>query len=101
MGWKEGDKSFFRPGWGAQGCDFRGLGGEFFAGGGDGEFAVFHTFGGDQGVGDLADDVARAAHEEDFQLVMVVIVNVNGGQDHEDGWQASPVCLIPALCKLG
>ena len=42
------------------------LGGEFLAGGGDGEFAVFHAFGGDKGIGDLADDGAGAAHEEDF-----------------------------------
>ena len=52
------------------------------AGGGDGEFAVFNALGGDQFVGDLLDGFGLAAHDEDFQAIMVVEMDVEGRDDY-------------------
>ena len=44
-----------------------GLAWEVFAGGGDGELAVFDAFGGDEFVGDLLHQSGLAADDEDFE----------------------------------
>jgi len=62
-------------------CRRGGSGGKVFAGGGDGEFAVFDAARGDQFIGDGFDGLGFAAHGEDFQAVMVVQMDVQRGED--------------------
>ena len=57
------------------------LGGQVFACAGDRQFAVFDAFGGDEFVGDAFDGGGLAADGEDFHAIMVVEVNVEGGDD--------------------
>ena len=58
------------------------LGRQVFAGGGDGEFAVLHAFGGDEFVGDLLYQGGMTADDEDLQAIVVVEVDVQGGNNH-------------------
>ena len=50
-------------------------------GGGDGEFALFDPLGGDEVIGQAMDGICRAAYGKDFHAVMVVEVDVQGGDD--------------------
>lgn len=59
----------------------RRLGGEVFAGGGDGEFAVFDAFGGQQGIGHLPDAVGASPHREHFEAVVMVEMHVQCRND--------------------
>ena len=54
---------------------------EVLAGGGDGEFAVLDAFGGDELVGNLLHQRGLAADDKDFEAVVVVEVDVEGGDD--------------------
>lgn len=47
-----------------------------FTGGGDGKLAVLHTLRGDQVGGDLLDGLGFARHSKDFEVVVVVEVDV-------------------------
>ena len=42
---------------------------------------MFDTFGGDEGVGDFFHKGGAAAHDEDFQAVVMIQMNVEGGDD--------------------
>ena len=53
------------------------LRGQVFARGGHGEFAVFDALGGNEFIGNFADDRRLAAHEQNFQAVMVVEMDVD------------------------
>jgi hypothetical protein len=39
---------------------------------------VFHSLGGDEFIGDLADDPRLAAHQQHFQSIVVVQMYVHG-----------------------
>jgi hypothetical protein len=54
---------------------------QIFSGGGHGELAVFDAFGGNQLVGNFFDKRCLAAHHQHFQAIMVVKVNVDGGNN--------------------
>ena len=54
---------------------------KILAGRGDGKFAMFDAFGGDEFVGDFFDHGRLAADDEDLQAVMVVEVGVEGGDN--------------------
>jgi len=48
---------------------------------GQGEAALEDAFGGDEAVGDGLDFLARATQDDDFEAVVVVEVDVEGGDD--------------------
>ena len=54
---------------------------EVLAAAGDGEFAVFDALSGDQLVGDLLDRGGLAADDEDLKAIVVVEVDMEGGND--------------------
>ena len=58
------------------------LAGEIFASGGDSELAMFDAFGGDEFVGDLLHQRSLAAHDQHFEAVVVVEVDVQGGNNN-------------------
>ena len=64
-----------------EGDEAGGLAREVFAAGGDGEFAVFDAFGGYQFVGDFLDRAGLSSDDEDFEAIVVVEVDVEGGND--------------------
>ena len=55
---------------------------QILAGGGHGKLAVFYPFGGDEFVGNLADGAGLAAHDQNFEAVVVVEMNMNGREDY-------------------
>ena len=42
---------------------------------------MLDAFGGDEFVGDFADDAGLAAHDQNFQAVVVVQMDVDGGEN--------------------
>ena len=52
-----------------------------FAGGGEGEFAVLDTFSTDEPVGQGLEGRGFASHDEDFQAVVMVEMDVESGND--------------------
>jgi hypothetical protein len=55
---------------------------EVFSAAGDGEFAVFNPFGGDEFVRDLLDGGGFAADRQDLHAVVMIEVHVQRGDDH-------------------
>ena len=43
---------------------------------------MLHAFGGNEFVGTLADGVGLAAHDQNFEAVVVVEMNMNGREDY-------------------
>ena len=42
---------------------------------------MLHAFGGDEFVGNLADDAGLSAHDENLQTVVVIQMDVDGRED--------------------